>query len=58
MKNPKGEGGFTVLPSRWAVERTFAWLDNFRRLSKDCEELVEASESWVRTAMIHLMLRG
>ncbi len=57
VKKPKGERGFAVLPRRWAVERTFARLGNFRRLSKDCEELAEASESWVRTAMIHLMLR-
>ena len=57
VKRPKGERGFTLLPRRWVVERTFAWLGNFRRLSKDYEELAEVSESWVRTAMIHLMLR-
>ena len=57
VKRPKGERGFTLLPRRWVVERTFAWLGVFRRLSKDYEELVEVSESWIRTAMIHLMLR-
>ena len=57
VKRPKGERGFKLLPRRWVVERTFAWLGNFRRLSKDYEELSEVSESWVRTAMIHLMLR-
>ena len=57
VKKPKGERGFTLLPRRWAVERTFAWLGVFRRLSKDYEELVEVSESWIRTAMTHLMLR-
>ena len=57
VKKPKGGRGFSVLPRRWVVERTFAWLGNFRRLSKDYEELVEVSESWIRTAMIHIMLR-
>ncbi len=57
VKKPKGERWFSVLPRRWVVERTFAWQGNFRRLSKDFEELAEVSESWVRTAMIHLMLR-
>ena len=57
VKKPKGERGFSVLPRRWVVERTFAWLGNFRRLSKDYEELVEVSESWIRTAMIQIMLR-
>ena len=57
VRRPKGERGFTLLPRRWVVERTFAWLGVFRRLSKDYEELVEVSESWIRTAMIHLMLR-
>ena len=57
VKRPKGERGFTLLPRRWAVERTFARLGNFRRLSEDCEELAEVSESWIRTAMIHLTLR-
>ena len=57
VKKPKGGRGFSVLPRRWVVERTFAWLGNFRRLSKDCEELVDVSESWIRTAMIHIMLR-
>jgi len=41
-----------VLPRRWVVERTFAWLGHYPRLSKDYEELTSASE-----AMIHLMVR-
>ncbi len=49
--------GFEVLPARWIVERTFAWLGNYRRLSKDYEGRTEVSEAFVYVAMIHLMLR-
>ena len=52
-----GQQGFVVLPRRWVVERTFAWLSKSRRLSKDFEERPESSEAWIRLAMIHLMLR-
>ena len=48
---------FEVLPRRWAVERTLAWLSRCRRLSKDYEELPETSETWVHIAMVHLMLK-
>ena len=57
VRRAKGERGFKVLPRRWVVERTFAWLGNFRRLSKDCEESPKTSETWIRIAMIHIMLR-
>ena len=46
-----------VLPRRWVVERTLAWLSRCRRLSKDHEELPETSETWVHIAMAHLMLK-
>ena len=48
--------GFQVLPKRWVVERTFAWFEGYRRLSKDYERLVESSETMVKLAMIRLML--
>jgi len=46
-----------VLPKRWIVERTFAWLDQSRRLSKDYERLPTTSETFIYAAMIRLMLR-
>jgi putative transposase len=49
--------GFSVLPKRWIVERTFAWLGRCRRLSKDYEYLTETSEAMIQVAMIGLMLR-
>ena len=49
---------FKVLKWRWIVERTFAWLGRYRRLSKDYEGSEESSESWIYLAMTHLMLRG
>ena len=49
--------GFTVLPRRWVVERTFSWLDQNRRLSKDYEKLTATSEAFVYVAMTRLMAR-
>lgn len=48
-------GTFAVLPKRWVVERTFAWLGRSRRLAKDYEGLCETSQTLVFVAMIHLM---
>ena len=49
--------GFVVVPKRWIVERTFGWLNRFRRLSKDYERTIASSEAFVKVAMIHLMAR-
>ena len=51
-----GIKGFVVLPKRWIVERTLAWLSRQRRLSKDYEELIETSQAVVQIAAIRLML--
>jgi putative transposase len=45
------------LPKRWVVERTFAWLGHYRRLSKDYELHLKTSEAMIHVAMIHLMIR-
>jgi putative transposase len=57
VKRPEGTQGFLLLPKRWIVERTFAWLGRYRRLSKDYEYLTQSSEAMIRVAMIHLMVR-
>ena len=49
--------GFQVLPRRWVVERTFAWLSQNRRMSKDYERLCASAEAFVYAAMIRLMVR-
>ncbi len=49
--------GFKLLPKRWIVERTFGWLSNYRRHSKDYEGLPENSEAMVYISMIQVMLR-
>ena len=49
--------GFVVLPRRWVVERTFSWIDQNRRLSKDYERLTATSEAFIYVAMTKLMVR-
>jgi|TARA_B100001971_G_C18097982_1_gene487217 putative transposase len=47
---------FSVLPKRWIVERTFAWFNSYRRLSKDFEGLTDSAENMIRIAMIRRTL--
>jgi putative transposase len=49
--------GFQALPRRWVVERTFSWIDQNRRMSKDYERLTETSEAFIYVAMSRLMAR-
>jgi transposase len=56
VTRPEGVKGWVLLPKRWVVERTFSWLTKFRRLSVDREKTVKSSESFIKLAMIHLML--
>ena len=57
VRRPAGQHTFQVLPRRWVVERTFAWLGRQRRLSKDYESLPATTEAWIYAAMTGLMLR-
>lgn len=49
--------GFHVIPRRWVVERTFAWLSRSRRLARDDERLPETGETMIHAAMSRIMLR-
>lgn len=57
VERPAGTKGWVVLPKRWIVERTLAWLMRCRRLGRDYEYLPESSEAWIYLAMSQLMLR-
>ena len=57
VERPHGVKGFQLLPRRWVVERTFAWLKQNRRLVCDYEERCDSSEAMIRLAMIRLMLK-
>ena len=56
VRKPPGGRGFAVLPKRWVVERTFAWLGRYKRLRSDYEFLTDSSETMIRLAMVNLML--
>ena len=53
----QGQNTFVVLPKRWIVERTFAWIVRCRRLAKDLEYTISSAKAMVQLAMIRLMLR-
>ncbi len=57
VQKPPEQKGFQVHPKRWLVERFFAWMNNYRRLSKDYERTVASSEGMIYLASIRLMLR-
>jgi len=57
VKRPKDAQGFILLPKRWVVERTFAWLGNFRRLAKDYEVKIHHSEAVIYISSAHLLTR-
>ena len=57
VEKPEGQKGFAVLPKRWIIERTFAWLGKYRRLSKDYEFRPENSHAMIYWAMTNRMLR-
>ena len=54
---PEIEEGFKVQPKRWVVERTFGWLNRWRRLSKEYDLLTSSSESYIYLAMSWLILK-
>jgi putative transposase len=57
VKRPPKAVGFVLLPGRWVVERTFAWLGRYRRHSRDYERLTGSSEAMIQISMIHRMAR-
>jgi transposase len=57
VQRPRHPQGVQGLPWRWSVARTCGWLKRSRRLSKDFEAWPETTETWIRSAMIHLMVR-
>ena len=54
---PADQVGFAVIPKRWVVERTIAWLNRNRRLSKEYDRRPESTESWVYLASIALLVK-
>lgn len=56
VERPSGTRGFSVVPRRWVVERTFSWIARNRRMSKDYERKVQTSETLIQVAMVRLLL--
>ena len=57
VERPPGIKGFQLLPRRWVVERTFAWLNRTRRLAKDFEASIESATAWLLLANLRLLTR-
>jgi putative transposase len=57
VKRPDEAKGFCLLPRRWVVERTFAWLGRNRRLAKDFEATIGSAEAWLYLASVQLLAR-
>lgn len=57
VKRTDGVSGFEVLPRRWVVERTFAWLGRCRRLAKDWDKSIASAEAWIFVAHIRILTR-
>ena len=57
VHKPKDQVGFAVLPKRWVVERTFAWLGRYRQLSKEYDRRPESTEAWMYLASIDILLK-
>lgn len=57
IKRSDAAKGFVLLPRRWVVERTFAWLNRNRRLAKDFEHLITSATAWIFVASVKLIMR-
>jgi transposase len=57
VKHTAEAPGFEVLPRRWVVERTLAWLNRNRRLAKDFEASITSAQTWVYIAAVQLLIR-
>ena len=57
IKRPDTAKGFEILPRRWVVERTLAWLSRNRRLAKDFERTIQSATAWLYMASVQLLTR-
>ena len=57
VKRAADATGFTLLPRRWVVERTLAWLNRNRRLAKDFEASIASAKAWIYIASVQLLIR-
>ena len=57
IKRSEGAKGFQLLPRRWVVERTLAWLNRNQRLAKDFESRIETAQAWILLASIQILTR-